>query len=229
MTLKEQEAALFKEWKKEYDVFTYDGLFDEKEFLAQPIKILYILKEANWPGLEDDLHLVDWLLSEKSSTYWKTWNNIARWTQALTIGGEYPRNVSRHDKSYWLRKVAFVDLKKVPGGSRADKEQVREHVSQDKDFIKKQISIYSPDIIICCGRGNGKNADLLYEFVFQENGNPEWSKTPVGDKYNYFYVSINGKNVPVVSFVHPQMIASHAKLEQYYNDMLTIKQSLLKI
>jgi len=114
MTIKEKEKLLLEQCKTErnYLSFTWDGIFDEQTYLEQPLKILYILKEADWPGLNTDLLLIDWLLSENSPTYWKTWNNIARWTQALLVGGEYQKHVSKQDKTHWLKKIAFIELKK---------------------------------------------------------------------------------------------------------------------
>ena len=111
-SIREQESALFAEWKsvRNYDSFTFDGVFDEEQYSIQPIKILYVLKEADWPDCKEDLYLKEYLLSEISSTYWKTWNNIARWTKALLCGGSYQdmRHVTRKEKSFWMRKIAYV-------------------------------------------------------------------------------------------------------------------------
>lgn len=154
MILEEQEV-LFTEWQNDnkYLYFIRDGIFCEEEWNRQPLKILYVLKEANWTG---SVNLCEWLLSEPAKNYWKTWNNIARWTKALIAGGEYPQKVSKADKSYWLKKIAFLNLKKVGGGSRANDGEIRNYAIRDKEFIKRQIILYNPDIIICCGRGNGK-------------------------------------------------------------------------
>lgn len=39
--------------------------------------------------------LCKYLLSEPKSSYWKTWNNIARWTKGILVGGEYPKRVTK--------------------------------------------------------------------------------------------------------------------------------------
>ncbi len=224
-----REENLFLKWQnaRKYPAFTLDGVFDEETYNKQEVKILYILKEANWKECNFVLNLKEWLLSEKSSTYWKTWNNIARWTQALQIGGDYISAISKKDKTYWLRKIAFLELKKVPGGASSSDDEIAEYAKNDSEFLKCQIMIYNPDIIICCGRGNGKNADLLYEYVFDDVEKSKWSQKPAANKYNYFFAIINGKEIPVVSFVHPQMRGGHKKYLEYYNGMKAIRSELL--
>ena len=112
MSVKEKEQALFSAWKESqgYKYFISDGVFNEEELDKQDYRILFVLKEANWENATADL--CELLLSEKSSGYWKTWNNIARWTKAILEGGNYPRYVSKADKTYWLKKVIAMNLKK---------------------------------------------------------------------------------------------------------------------
>ncbi len=220
--LKEKEKILFSRWKAErgYKYFISDGIFNENEWNKQSYKILFVLKEANWENGNADL--CEYLLSERSQSYWKTWNNVARWTKALLEPGDYPCSISKSDKSYWLRKVAAMNLKKVGGDAVAENETIREYAEKDKLYLKEQIELYSPDIIICCGRGNGKNADILHDVVFDSSQVSEWQVPITEEKYNYFVVRIGGKQVPVVSFYHPQMRGSHDKFKRHYEEMIEI-------
>lgn len=220
--LKEKEKVLFEKWRSEqkYDFFISDGIFDEDTYLKQKCKILFVLKEANWEKGNADL--CQFLLSESSSTYWTTWNNIARWTKAILDPGEYPRYVSRADKSYWLRKVAAMNLKKVGGDAVAEDETIAEYATRDRLYLKDQIGIYNPDIIICCGRGNGKNADILHDIVFNQEQVTQWQKPITKSKYNYFFLNLNGKKIPVLSFYHPQIRGNHEKFQRLYEEMIEI-------
>lgn len=221
--IKKQEKDLFEEWKanRGYSSFMADGLFDERKWKKQSVKILYVLKEANWENGNRDL--CEYLLSEKSPTYWKTWNNIVRWTQAIQCGGEYQREITKADKTKWLKKIAILNIKKVGGGARANNEQIREYGQRDAVYIKRQIELYQPDIIICCGRGNGKNADILYRYVFQ--GVYQWEKKIGG--YNYFVATLDTqRRIPVVSFRHPQIWGGHEKFQKCYYDMVQIAEEL---
>ena len=55
--IKETEKRLFKRWQQDkgYSSFMADGVFDENGWLAQDLKILYVLKEANWENGNEDL------------------------------------------------------------------------------------------------------------------------------------------------------------------------------
>ena len=92
---------LFEEWRSTYtnERFIEDGVFNKAVYSKQKTKILYILKETNNPPKNN---LCEYLLSQESKSYHKTWNNIARWTKAVLEGGDYPKTVSKEDKTYWL-------------------------------------------------------------------------------------------------------------------------------
>lgn len=227
MKIKERERKLFEEWKikQGHSYFITDGVFDEEEWERQTCKILYVLKEANWENVNEDL--CQFLLSEPSSSYWKTWNNVARWTKAILEGGDYPEKVSKADKTYWLRKVAAMNLKKVGGDAVAENDIIYSYAQRDSKYLKRQIELYEPDIIICCGRGNGKNADILHDVIFEKDEVSEW-KEPIL-QYNYFFVAINDKkNIPVVSFYHPQMRGGHELWKKRYEEMRFLIQELRK-
>lgn len=225
MSIKEKEQVLFSVWKEKqgYEYFISDGVFNEEELNKQKYRILFVLKEANWENATADL--CELLLSEKSSGYWKTWNNIARWTKAILEGGDYPRYVSKSDKTYWLKKIIAMNLKKVGGDEHAENETIYSFAQNDRVYLKQQIELYNPDIIICCGRGTGKNADILHDVVFEKDEVSDWQEPIL--KYNYFLAKVNNKeNVPVVSFYHPQMRGSHQLFEKRFEEMKYIATQL---
>ena len=231
--IRNKEDELFRRWQeaKNYKTFAKDGVVDPEQWELEPYKILYVLKEVN--NYEKDFDLREFLKNDGSATYWKTWNNIARWTKAILEGGDYLRNVSKKEKTKWLSRIAAINLKKVGGKSDADDLEIKEYAINDSKEIREQIGLYNPDIIICCGRGTGKNADLLYENVFQvENKESKLSAwQPPIEGYNYFYVQLDGndKKIPVVSFYHPQIIGNHKLLEQRFNEIKAIAETLKKI
>ncbi len=221
--IKENEKRLFMRWQQErgYSSFLTDGVFGEEEWLKQDLKILFVLKEANWENGNADL--CEYLLSEKSTNYWRTWNNIARWTQAIRVGGEYKRKVTKADKTACLRTIAALNIKKVGGDAQADDEEIKSYGVNDAAFLNEQIELYQPDLIICCGRGTGKNADILHDYVLPHVS--EW-QSPIG-KYNYFLCTLySGKELPVVSFRHPQIRGGHRAFEKSFFDMIEVAQGL---
>lgn len=223
MLVKKYEKELFSEWKsnRNYTSFLEDGIFDEETYNKQDIKILFVLKEADWENGNCDL--CEYLLTKTSRNQWRTWYNIVRWIIAIRTGGEYPRKITNDDKVENLKTIAFLNIKKVGGDSKADDSEIRKYGINDSDFIKRQIELYNPDIIICCGRGNGK---ILHDYILNVSG--EW-QTPICNDYNYFLTKLNSKNnIPVISFCHPQMRGGHLRFKERYEDMCQIADELRK-
>ena len=223
--LKEKERQLFQRWKAKqgYTAFISDGIFDEFLWREQSIKITFVLKEANWEN--GNIDLCQWLLEEHKGSYWKTWNNIARWTQALMIGGDYPYHVSKADKTYWLSRVSFLNLKKIGGTHQTNNNILREFAAKDAQYIWEQLSLYTPDIIVCCGWWIV--ADILYRNVLPKERVGPWKKTDNG--FDFFDIQFEDRatSTPVISFYHPQRIASHKTFEEWYDAMRNISNILL--
>ena len=171
---------------------------------------------------------------------WKTWNNIGRWTKALLDGiAEYPRDMSPEKRVEQLKRVAVMNLKKEGGVSRTDGTALLEAVETQHELIFDEICLCNPSIIICCGlpmKGCPSNADLLWRYVFSNRS--EWDKfrsTELPQDWWFYYAVINGRNVPVVSFCHPQSTnlcgreyRGHEKLfAPLYRDMLCIRKRFL--
>ena len=64
-----------------------------------------------------------------------------------------------------MKTIAALNIKKIGGDAEADDEEIRAFGINDAVYINTQIELYQPDIIVCCGRGNGKNADILHDHV----------------------------------------------------------------
>ncbi len=86
--LKQKEAELMCRWKErwreahgQYPYFNPDGIVDHDRWNSLPEgkHILVILKETN--GLQGSL--ADFLRNGGSDTYYRTWNNVARWFRIL--------------------------------------------------------------------------------------------------------------------------------------------------
>lgn len=113
---------LFIKWQKarpEYNNFNEDGIINKEywENMASSKKILFILKETN--GLEGSL--TSFLKNGGSSTYYRTWNNIARWAEII-ISGTYLDKISRQQLHDSLQKVAAINIKKQAGSSRSNRK-----------------------------------------------------------------------------------------------------------
>ena len=165
--------ALFSSWKiaqhKESDlsylsnniprdIFLPDGIIDEVQFSAAPKKILFIAKEANWhePDAERDFP------SPVTSSFWhrevafgrtpKTQFSNRLSLLANAIMNSDKQNYTVVDKDHTvLQSIAVINLNKRGGYSYCVWNTLNTYVKKYQDFIRKQISLISPDLIVCCG------------------------------------------------------------------------------
>lgn len=220
--------ALLDAWEKdlqnEVKVFIRDGIVCEEEY-AQP-HVLFLMRDMN---AKEKYDLRKELYSTGSG--WKTWNNAARWSIALQTGSEtYPLEI---DRCAEMRKVAVVNIKKEAGGARANKAALQTAAEQYGAYTLREIELCDPEIIVCGGFGN---AGILKGYIFK-NLSGEWLELPAVNfdcVWWYYFATINGKQVPVIDFCHPQVThfkgkrGHHDLLEPLYREMLNIRREFLE-
>ena len=224
--------TLFTEWtaSREFAAFVRDGIIDPGNY-ERP-HILFVLRDMN---CHEEKDLCECLRTDGSG--WKTWNNICRWTKALLEGiEEYPWDMSEPKRVEQLRRIAVMNLKKEGGGNRTDGGELSAAVEADKKLILREINLCDPDIIICCGLsspGIKGNAVFLQE-LFPESTPWESFHSENLDRDWWFYMAaINGKQVPVVSYCHPQVTNLQGRRGHQdlfiplYRDMLEIRKRFL--
>ena len=202
--MKEEQIKLFEKWRPEYKNFIPDGIVDERAYLDSPIKILYLLKEVN--GGEN------WDLCEflKNGGRGQTWNNITRWTigiyQPDTAWSEIEKiNFDNETRKEILKKICVVNVKKESGKGSSNNKELATAVERDKDRLKKQLAIYEPDFILCCGTG------WLYEKIY-EFDNAIWKSTSNGIKF------FRSDKTVVIAYSHPQKRATKRSLYEELTD-----------
>lgn len=191
MTIKEKEKILFEKLKTENHSIVTDGIVDENQYLSSKYKILYVMKEVNGG---EDWDLRKFLYDGGRS---QTWDNVARWTQGiLNLDKEYNWedllvNNDERRKTY-LKKIGSINLKKTGGGYTSVDKEISKAAMENREIIKKQIELYNPDIIICCGTaGNFANSILDLKEI-------KWPMTQRGVEY------IKYKEKTILSFAHPE-------------------------
>ena len=225
--------SLFAEWKSTYGItaFIKDGIVDPSRY--EKPHVLFVLRDMNC-SRENDLRQD----LQRDGSGWKTWNNIGRWTKALLDGcSEYPKDMSTSNRVDQLVRIAVMNLKKQGGTNRTPGDELKKAVEKQHDLISREISLCSPDIIICCGlpmTGCPSNADLLFRHVFSNHS--DWEKFPspnLPTSWWFYHAEIEGRSVPVISFCHPQATnlcgcRGHDGLFiPLYQDMLYIRERFL--
>lgn len=213
--LQADETALLADWHARwhekhanYQWFNEDGIVDYERWAALPDgkHILILLKETN--GLHGSL--TDFLRNGGSQTYWRTWNNAARWAN-LILNGTYWKFVSRAELDDMVRNIAVVNLKKYAGGARANRKEVLNEASKDIDLLKRQITLYEPEIILTGGWN--LVSDFLHDTIFEDTA--AWNRPNDVTQLWYYettQITPNHKTL-VVSMPHPNRAAKRWTLE----------------
>lgn len=155
-------------------------------------------KKRKWEGgdLREFLNHVD---------RWQTWNTVARWQYAIAnlkeeIDWQRADYISNSFRKTLLKSAAVINLKKEPGNRQSNMKEIKAYAQKDLDFIKSQISIYKPDIVICGGTGNIiKELKILGSF-------PKWKKS----KRDVEFWNFN--DTTILNYRHPGYRTSKKKL-----------------
>lgn len=199
MTIRGAEGRLFAEWSRVRDRFVADGVVSENDYQTSSPKIALILKEVNDPNGGDwDLRK---FLSEGAC--WQTWNNVTRWVHGIRRLPIIDERITKDFRRETLKSIVAMNLKKSPGGSRANRRVLGAVTTKDAPYIKEQYAIYDPDITIC---GGDNTADFFKKAVGHEK--MKWQKTkPIGAQGDeiWWYKRNDEKEKPkvVVSYWHP--------------------------
>lgn len=146
--------TLIKEWKNnrpDYEDFSDDGILIEEIWSQTIPKVLFLLKEPN----SDFVHIRGNSYSPKSGNSHVFWRNINIWQYILSEF--WNDRVPSLDKIKIVKEkdvnsIAYVNLKKCNENNSISKLQnIREYVLNDNLFLKRQLELINPDIILCCG------------------------------------------------------------------------------
>lgn len=110
--LRRDEAAMMAEWSASSAQpcrFNTDGIVDYERWAALPDgkHIVVLLKETN--ALSGSL--VDFLSHGGSETYYRTWNNVARWANMILNGSywEFVPKSARQDANRLKRQIQLYE------------------------------------------------------------------------------------------------------------------------
>lgn len=170
--------------------FIEDGAVDIDIWRNQPIKVLFLMKEA----YGDIPSLTTWLSKCGHGGAFgnaSTFRNVIKWNTAVkeSILGKRC-NYTEHISSTDIFGIAIVNLKKSSGKKESNSSDLNKYVESDWDLIEQQISNLKPNIVVCCGTFH-----LIKNKI-------EYTKNASGCRYNK--VKWKKHNEPfIINFVHP--------------------------
>lgn len=143
------------------DSFTYDGVIDPPEYAKQVTKYLFISKESNIKNKKEQRPFradgdIFWLRDVCLQKEKPQKPNPSMFSNRLAMFANaiYSLDFERVNKCHdILNKVAFMNLNKRGGCSESKPKTIRKYTIKYAGFIKREIDMIEPDIIICCGSG----------------------------------------------------------------------------
>lgn len=148
------------------EVFIRDGIVDLMSWESSPRKVMFLLKEA-YDRSGEGFDLCEWIRDDKEDKTSSMWRRAAHWSH-LVHSLDSPKSfeeISNVDAAKSLRSSAIVNIKKSNGCSRSSDEDLKKYAREDKEYIKKQIKLINPQIVICG-----------YTRGFVEGFWPDWRK-----------------------------------------------------
>ncbi len=208
----QEQAALFAEWREHLAQgnlpFYEDGLARDSSYWETQPRVLFLLKEVNANQYVDAWNLFD-VVGDGSIR--DTWTVISYWTHGIHGGGLPWRDVpdaTPDNLRKALSKIAVVNVNKCGGGATSIGAELWVAAYRDREFLRRQIRLYAPDIIIAGGTG-----DIARHLLFEEHWQ-DWNR----HSDTVYWIRPSALETVLVSTYHPQARIEHRKL---YEDVLT--------
>lgn len=210
-----RENQFLDEWASREPGFIRDGVVDVNEYFACRFKILMLLKEPNG-GADYDLREYF-----KGEPLYKTATNTVRWTEGLlNIESDIPweslADIDMERRRKMLRKIAWVNIKKISGGATAIDKEIKAAAVKNSSCLRQQLNLCQPDIVICGG------TSPYYIDYLANNENLKWQTAKSDIRF-----LLDGQRI-VIDFYHPQVRNTDKLNDQvlYYKLVDTVREIL---
>lgn len=171
-----------------------DGPVDARQYAGEPVRVLYVLKEVNVTPTEAAWDLRKYVRDGGRAA---TWNNVVRWTQAALGKAAWDKvvTIDKQARKDVLRRVAVMNLNKRGGEACTAYQRLRQAVLRDRAWLRAEVDILDPDLVIC---GGAITADLAGEEIFDVKADA-WKEVGAG-----VWVACSPGGTDLVSMPHPQ-------------------------
>ncbi|WP_162504625.1 hypothetical protein [Treponema endosymbiont of Eucomonympha sp.] len=163
-----------------------DGIIDIEKYVNAKPKMLWILKEANYGG---ENHEHGNLLAYYRTATEAEIKKSPTTKRVMLVSQRILSNLAPLDA---FQSIAYINIKKIPGGSEANNDEIQNAYNNHKDLLLEQIEAYKPNIII----GGSTLHYFAKDLPFRE-----LQPMPMANMsgYNYFC----GKDRLYISAYHP--------------------------
>ena len=224
--LYQAENRLFAEWQQREPSLLRDGALGgpESTYLAQPVRVLFVLKEPNdsggrWSNAGADLRQHAAAFADLRSTFPVLLLLALRAQQSdqqtpdLSFAAAREHLRSRDHRIALLKSISLVNLKKSPGGPVCNDRSLVTSVQQHGDLLTRQFALYRPHLTIA----GGSTVHTLLAHLTRQSVDP--SPTPGTRPF------FRDKRLGLcLSFFHPQATRGYAWLYNLLHETLALHQ-----
>ena len=146
-----REEICFARWRKKRCIVP-DGAVHPSTYEASYPKLLFVLKEVN------NIHDPRWDLRKflECGGRKQTWDNVARWVEALTPEGSARpwgqiHKVDTNSRRCRLKRIVAMNVKKTTGTGSSNRNELEQFAREDACLLEEQFEIYEPDFAVLCG------------------------------------------------------------------------------
>lgn len=148
---------LLSAWEKSFPKdwhFNRDGIISQESWEKSAVKVLFVLKETN-KAKQNIVFAINRALETKKSGWWKgkVLRRVGRWAYGLqNHNGKIPefKEAKLHEKNA-INSIAYINIRKTAGGARTNKKSFDSHAKEFAPFIRRQIELIKPDIVVLGG------------------------------------------------------------------------------
>ncbi|MEY2343500.1 hypothetical protein I3679_000965 [Proteus mirabilis] len=127
---------------------------------------MFVLKETN-EAKQNIVNAINRAIEVKASGWWrgKVLRRVGRWAYGLQkYDGAVPslRDAKLNEKNA-VKNIAYINIRKTSGSARTDQKSFDAHAKEFAPFVRRQIELINPDIVVLCGTYN-----QVKRYVFPE-------------------------------------------------------------
>tara|TARA_R110001583_G_C5525101_1_gene398002 strand:- start:148 stop:807 length:660 start_codon:yes stop_codon:yes gene_type:complete len=146
--------------------FNRDGVISKEIWDSSGTKILFVLKETN-DAKQNITTAINRAIEVKRSGWWrgKVLRRVGRWAYGLqNYDGVVPplKDAKLNEKSA-INGIAYINIRKTSGRARTNQKTFDAHASEFAPFVRRQVELIKPDIVVLCGTYN-----QVKRYVFPE-------------------------------------------------------------
>jgi hypothetical protein len=197
-----------------------DGIINSEKFEKANPKILWVLKESTYSDTPKDFNMRELLVQLSQHEFYqqckKTFEDIVIVSYGIIKGKYLYSEIPEIEEiKSVLEEIAFINIKKSPGGTKTYNPIISKHFGLDRDLLKAQIDYINPDLII---------------FAVGPIASPELFKMMFGDSFEHIggpIGRVNGKHKRNILCVnHP---AAPANAKTYFDYIIELVKRIDEI